>query len=64
MGLGGYIAHILLKTVITSLILWIVCVLYLAIPMDKVGPLLLCCLLANVAASVVASVLLMGKRGY
>jgi len=64
MGLTGYVAHILLKTVITSFILWLVCVLYLSIPLDKVGPLLLISLFANVIASLVASILLMNKRGY
>jgi hypothetical protein len=64
MGLTGYIAHLLLKTVIASLIMWVICLLYLQIPMDKVGPLLLFCLFANACASGIASILLIGKRGY
>ena len=64
MGLVGSIIHLGLKTVLASLMLWFILVLYMDIPMDKVPMLLLLVLMVNAVASLVSSLLLGYKRGY
>lgn len=64
MGFFGSLSHLLLKTVLTSLILWVVLVVYLKIPMDKVPLLLLIVFIVQTASSLAASFLLWKQRGY
>ena len=64
MGFFGSLSHLLLKTVLTSLILWIVLVVYLKIPSDKIPLLLLIVFIVQTASSLAASFLLWKQRGY
>lgn len=64
MGLVGSITHMLLKTALSSIILWLLLVFYLEIATEKVPMLLLLVLIVNVVANLIASVLLAYKRGY
>lgn len=54
----------LLKTALSSIILWLLLVFYLEIATEKVPMLLLLVLIVNVVANLIASVLLAYKRGY
>jgi len=64
MGLTDYITHSLVKTTLSSIIIWFVLILVVQIPTEKIPMVLLVVLFANVLASLIASVLLMGHRGY
>lgn len=64
MGFFGSLSHLLLKTVLTSLILWIVLVVYLKIPTEKIPLLLLIVFIVQTASSLAASFLLWKQRGY
>jgi hypothetical protein len=64
MGVPGALAHMLLKTAIGSIIIWVVLVLLADIPTEKMPFLLLVILIANVIASGVATLILAWYRGY
>jgi hypothetical protein len=62
MGLISALTHTLVKTVLSSLIIWVVLVAFMQIPMEKMPMLLLVVLIANIVASIVASGLLAWQR--
>lgn len=64
MGLSGAVSHTLIKVALNSIILWVILVLFMDISMDKMPMLLLVALVANVLSSLIASLLLMKRRGY
>jgi hypothetical protein len=61
MGVVNSIIHLCLKTLIASIALWLICLFYLDIHIDKIGPLLLFIMLCNLVANAIASMLIVSR---
>jgi uncharacterized membrane protein YvlD (DUF360 family) len=64
MGLSGSLIHFLLKTILTSMLMWIFLFAIIGVPYDKIGMVLIGTFIINVIASLLSSVLLNVHRGY
>lgn len=63
MGVMSSLAHLLLKSIITSIVLMVMMVAVLQIEYTKVGPLMILVFLATTVGNIAASVILMKHWG-